>query len=162
MEKSADIDQLCISTVSTLLREKRTGFASLRPGFSLRSARFPQYSSLVCCVARGPPVTCSPWRLSSRDFAVCGKPAGLVCLQHCLVAALPCPSTCRVPVRCFHGDWSTGVQTSCYATSPSLPPSVVKVVPCVRPRRHCHTSTIDITHCQKCFHTTSTNDSFPN
>lgn len=120
MEKSADIDQLCISTVSSLPREKRTGFALLHLGLSLCSARFPQYSSLMCCVARGPPVTSNPWRLSSRDFAVCGKPAGLVCLQHCLAAALPCPSTCRVPFRCFHGHWSTGVQTSCYVTPPDF------------------------------------------
>lgn len=75
---------------------------------SLRSAWFSPNWSLSCAVCtRGPPVTWRPWRLSSRDFSVCRKPDGLVCLQHRLVA-LPYTSTCRVPFRGFHGDWSTG------------------------------------------------------
>lgn len=103
METSADIDQLCISTVSA---EGKTHWI-----------RFISYwfFSQLCQVFSGPLsfyVLCrqlkvllsprSPWCLSSRDFTlclyvcVCVKPDGLVCLERCLVAALPLFLPCAI------------------------------------------------------------------
>lgn len=88
---------------------------------SLSSARFCQESSLsMRCVDSSR----SSWYgrllgVCHQGISLCAKPDRLVCLQRCLVAALPCLSTCCVPFRCFHGDWSTGVKASCYITPPS-------------------------------------------
>lgn len=131
--------------------------------FACRSAR-PGFPWIVhwCVVytAQGPPVTCSPWLLSSRDFTVCGKPDGLVCRKHRLAAALP-----PLPAVC-HSDVSAAIgrQESRLPAVWRLPPHrpVVKAVPCVRPRHHCHSSTTDTTQCQKCCFAMSRDESFPN
>lgn len=118
--------------------------------FSLSTARFFQDGSLFHLSCRQLEVLLSPrslWCLSSRDFTVRGKPDRPVCLQHGLAAAAPRPSTCSVAFTSFHGDWSPSVRTSGGVSPPSW--AVAKTVHCIRPRRHCHTSTADITHCQK-------------
>lgn len=99
--------------------------------FSLSYARFSLESVAMYCVDSSR----SSCHLQSLVSVIKGfhcvweKPDGLVCLQQCLVAALPRPSSCRVLYICLHSDWLTGVQTSCYVS----PPSQVKLCPVLDP-----------------------------
>lgn len=130
MEYSADINQLFISVVSSFLRKNNcTGFDWFQLGFSLSSATFSQdaFPSVVS-TARGPSVTKESLASVIKGFHCLWKPDRLVCLQHCLITAPPCSSTCHVPFRCFHSDWSTGLLTSwwnaflclCHASDPDI------------------------------------------
>lgn len=86
-----------------------------QPGFSLDS-------SLVCCVHSS--------RSSCHLQSLVSVIKGFHCVWETWRAGLPTepsrrspapPSTCHVPFRCFHGNWSTGVQASCRLTPPSPP-----------------------------------------
>ena len=134
-------------------------FALLHLCLSLSSAVFSLDSSLMCCVHSS--------RSSCHLQSLASVIKGFHCVWETWRAGLPTALSRRSPARpplylpgaieVFVGDQASPV---CGSSVPHRP--VVKTVPCIRPRHHCHSSTTDTTQCQKCCSAMSPDESFPN